>query len=842
MATSRQLSFSGGEISPALSARVDLTKYSTGLRTCKNWMVMRHGGVTTRPGTGFVGEVSDSTKTVRLIPFVFNTAQTYVLEFGDLYMRVIKNGVHLTEAAKSITDITTANPAIVTIASHSYSTGDEVFIENVGGMTELNNRNFKIVNVTASTFRLQFMDGTDVDSTTLGAYTSGGTAARVYTIVTTYAEVDLPELRFIQSADVVTLTHPTYPPRELTRTGDIAWSIDDIVFGTAIGIPQNLLSDGPGAGEKYVVTAIHAVTGEESLASAFEEALTEQTNFTWDAVTDAGHYNMYKLDSTNSTGIYGWIAITGAETFLDSGLTPDLLDEPPIDRQPFDVAGDYPTACTYYQQRLIFANTDNDVEGVWASRTALPKNFIIPSPIQDDGAVTFSILGKQVNEIKHMLDLGKLILFTESGEYVVEGNEAGILTPTGVNLRQHTANGCGSLAPIVVNKTALYVQARGSVIRDLGFEFESDGYRGDELTIFSSHLFEGFTIVDWAYQKTPHSIVWAVRSDGVLLGLTYIKEHQVFGWHQHTFEGGIVENVAVVPEGNEDSLYLTVKRTIDGRTVRYVEQMKTRQINDIVDSIFMDSTLSFDGRNTESTTMTLSGGTTWEYDEDLTLTASVAFFESGDIGNAIHITGVDGTLVKCTIKAFTSDQIVTVRPSKTVPAAMRSTAFTDWSKAVDTVSGLWHLEGEDVSIFNDGFVGANPNNSSYDIKTVTNGSVTLDGPRVVIHVGLPITADIETLNLDIAEGPTKADKKKHLSVLTIFLEESRGLFGGVDEDNLQELKIRSDESLGDPIDLETGTVDINIKSAWTREGKILIRQIDPVPASVLAVVPSGYLA
>lgn len=849
MAVSRQLSFSGGEVSPALYARVDLVKYSTGLRTCKNFMVMRHGGVTNRPGTGFVGEVRDSSKAVRLIPFVFNTAQTYILEFGDLYMRVIKNGAHLTETAQNITAVTQADPCVVTIAGHGYLDGEEVFIEDVEGMTELNNRNFKVANKTASTFELQFMDGTDVDSTGFGAYTSDGTAARVYTIVTTYVEADLPELKFIQSADIVTLTHPNYPPRELARTGDTAWTITDITFGPTIGTPANLLSDAAGAGFKYVVTAIDAETSEEGLPSTLEEATTQTSTLTWDTVAGATHYNVYKLDATNDTGIYGWIGIAGTENFKDDTLEPDLFDEPPVDRQPFDTSGNFPSTAAHYQQRLIFANTDNNTEGVWASRSALPKNLMVSTPLQADDAVTFSIIGKQVNEIHHLLDIGKLIMFTESGEHVVDGDEAGILTPTGINPRQHTYNGSSPLlAPIVVNGTALYVQARGSVIRDLGFEFESGGYRGNELTIFSSHLFDNFTLLDWAFQKIPHSVVWVVRDDGTLLGLTYIREHQVFGWHRHEFEGGFVENVAVVPEGTEDSLYVVVRRTVNGKSVRYIEQMKTRQVGNIVDSVFMDSTLSFDGRNTGATTMTLSGGTTWKFDEDLTLTASAAFFVSTDVGNAIHITDDDeesdsfGTEIRCTITAYTSTTIVTVRPHKTVPTTMRNIAFTSWGKAVDVVSGLWHLEGKDVSIFNDGFVGANPNNEKYDIKTVTDGSITLDRPHVVIHVGLPITADIETLDLDSAQGPTTADKKKHLSVLTLFVEETRGLFAGVDANNLKELKIREDESLDEPIDLETGTVDINMSSDWTREGKILVRQIDPVPASILAVVPAGYLA
>lgn len=919
MSNTRQFSFSGGEVAPSLYARVDLVKYATGLRTCLNHMVMRHGGVANRPGTGFVGEVKDSTKAGRLIPFIFNASQTYVLEFGDLYMRVHRNGAPITEAAQTITSVTQANPGVVTIVGHGYLDGEEVFIEGVGGMTELNNRTFKVANKTNDTFTLQFMDGTTVDTTSFTTYTTGGTASRIYTITTPYLVADLPTLRYIQSADIVTLTHPSYEPQELARTSDTSWALTAIEFAAALTAPVGLVSGSVGAAQYYKVTAVDANTSEESLASVRAGSTNETSTLTWTAVVGAAHYNVYKLEN----GIYGWIALVGTESFQDTTLDVDPLDEPPVDRQPFlgleatkvitgatqanpcvvtavghgystgaevrlaDIEGmvelnnrnftitvltvdtfelddedstghtaytaegtsakinrtsNNPSTCTYYQQRILYANTDNDTEGVWSSKSGLRKNFMISTPLQDDDAVTFSIVGREVNEINHLLDLGKLIMFTASGEWVVDGDSAGILTPSGINPRQHTSNGSGSLSPIVVGGTALYVQARGSVIRDLNFEFASDGYRGNELTIFSSHLFDSYTLSDWAYQQIPHSIVWSVRNDGTLLGLTYVKEHEVVGWHRHSFSNGLVENVCVVPEGTENVLYLLIKRTIDGKTVRYIEYLKTRQVLDIVDSVFMDSSLSYDGRNTGATTMTLSGGTDWTYEESLTLTASASFFVSTDVGNAVWITGADGTVLRCTITAYTSDTIVTVKPSKTVPVAMRSTAFTTWSKAVDQLAGLWHLEGEDVSVLADGVVSASPNNEAYTTVTVTNGTVTLDKPHVVVHVGIPITADMETLDIDTPQGQSLADKKKHVSKLTAFVEESRGIFAGPDADHLTEFKVRSDEGYDEPVDLLTGTAEINIVAEWSKTGKIFVRQVDPLPLSILAVVPSGYIA
>jgi len=216
MTTVIQRSFSSGEVSPSLYARTDLVKHATGLRTAQNGIILRYGGYANRAGTEFINEVSDSAKTVRLVPFIFNATQTYVLEFGEEYMRVIKDGVQVKLTAQNITGITAANPAVVTIAGHGYANDDEVAIASVGGMTELNGRNFKVANVTANTFSLKYMDGTAVNSSSFTAYTSGGTASKIYQIATPYQESELASLYYVQSADVISIVHPNHPPAELS--------------------------------------------------------------------------------------------------------------------------------------------------------------------------------------------------------------------------------------------------------------------------------------------------------------------------------------------------------------------------------------------------------------------------------------------------------------------------------------------------------------------------------------------------------------------------------------------------------------------------------------------------
>jgi hypothetical protein len=193
-------SFTAGEISPRLEGRIDIAKYREGLSDLTNMVVMPHGGVTRRPGTEFLGATADSSVKSRLIPFQFKTSDTYILEFGNQTMRVYRNDLQVLDAsAKTITAITKANPGVVTSASHGFGNGDEVYVDSIGGMTELNGRNYLVANASTNTFTLQDLFGNNIDTTSFTTYTSGGTATEIYEIATPYAEADLFDLRFAQS-------------------------------------------------------------------------------------------------------------------------------------------------------------------------------------------------------------------------------------------------------------------------------------------------------------------------------------------------------------------------------------------------------------------------------------------------------------------------------------------------------------------------------------------------------------------------------------------------------------------------------------------------------------------
>ena len=184
--------FTSGEISPRLEGRIDIEKYRSGLSDLTNMIVQPHGGLTRRPGTEYLGAVKDSSVKTRLIPFQFKTSDTYILEFGHQYMRVFRNGLQvLLGSAKTITAATKANPAVITSNSHGYSNGDEIYLTSVGGMTELNGRNYIVANASTNTYSLKDLFGNNINSTNYTTYTSGGSTDEIYEIATPYAAADV---------------------------------------------------------------------------------------------------------------------------------------------------------------------------------------------------------------------------------------------------------------------------------------------------------------------------------------------------------------------------------------------------------------------------------------------------------------------------------------------------------------------------------------------------------------------------------------------------------------------------------------------------------------------------
>jgi hypothetical protein len=862
-----QPSFAAGELSPFLYGRVDLAKFHVGARTMQNFFVHPHGGASNRPGTRFVGEVDDSTVRHRLIPFQFRTlpaGQTYALVFGHKTMQVVM-----------------------------FNAGAPGFVQDTPG--------------------------------------------HIYTLATPYAASDLPLLKFVQSADTMTLTHPSYGAMKLTRTGHAAWVLSAITFAPAQTAPAGITSSAPGSASIYAVTALADSSGEESLQSADVGSSTATSTLTWAPLPGCQNYFVYKKAATGA--VYGFIgqaqtpASGGNVTFADANLAPDVGNTPPQQRLPFGgstiggatvaaggsgyvapigtivdpgggnggavslgvtggaitsatvtnpgrnyssnaqvvisdgsgsgctlgftydtngppyegaatwywisgatvlsggsgyhsgayvklvrsydgyvssnifrltVVGGVVTAATavntgdafayydnafyyvasyqvidssgsggavslaltanpnsnpqctaYYLQRQAFAGTLTQPQTLWFSDVGAFNNMAVSQPTKDSDAITRTLVGQQVNEIRHMVPAGtNLMLMTSGAEWRCwPGPSASALTPAQCFTLPQTSHGSSHVPPIWTQNSLLFVKEKGSRVIELRYDAIQDLYQSFDMSVLASHLLYDTTaqyqIQEWAWASEPFQIAWGVRSDGTLLGFTFMREHEVYAWHRHVTDG-IVESVCSITEsdgsgGFYDAVYLIVNRTIGGVTRRYVERMAPRLFATIADAWFVDCALQYSGA------------------------------------------------------------------------------------PVTTVTGLNHLEGKTVAILGDGSV--------VPSQVVNGGAVTLDGPYSTVTVGLPYTAQLETLNLELPAGGTMQGQMKKIAQVTVRVKESRGIQVGLYQGALQEVKQRSMETLGTAMQAYSGDWAVQIPSEWNRDGRLFVQQMYPLPATILDLIP-----
>jgi hypothetical protein len=370
--TSIQTAFSAGEISPELYGEVNLAKFNSSATTLRNMIVAYKGGLMSRGGFAFVGRCKEpltGTGPPRPIPFIFNITQAYVLEFGDNYIRFVFQGGYVLENPIPITGASQANPCVISVTGTPFNNGDWVFVAGVVGMTQLNRNTYIVSGVSSGSLSLYDLNGNPVDSTAFNAYISGGTLSRIYTITSPYAAIDLPYLKYAQSADVMSLTcsNPVtgteYPPYDLTRLAAADWTLTLTDFDAAIAPPTTVSaacqsqapSNGVNATFAYQVTAVDG-KGNESVASATAschgadlEVEAGTNTITWSFVTGAKFYNVYRAPPSVDTGtgssatpnpvpagsIFGFVGSSYGTQFLDTRSVVDLTQTPPTHQNPF---------------------------------------------------------------------------------------------------------------------------------------------------------------------------------------------------------------------------------------------------------------------------------------------------------------------------------------------------------------------------------------------------------------------------------------------------------------------------------------------------------------------------
>lgn len=886
-----QRSFGAGEVAPALYARTDVGFYGQALRTLRNAYVMRTGGIQSRPGTIYKGTTKSSGQ-VRLIACVFADDQNYVLEFGNLYVRFWKDGSPVTAIVTGAWANATAYTAGTVV---SYSGTNYVCLQSHTSATAVNQP------TTGSSWADYWyaLSGTIYEIPTpyttaqLSALQVAQVPGQMYIVHPSYPPAlltrlsnsswDLANISFssggLTAPTGVTGTWQTYGistwttatayavQAKVVRSGLVYYCYAAHTSGastepgtgaswTSYWIKKEFIANG--TGYWYVITAYDAngVEGPTSTvvtSEAGQNALSPNwVNVTigWSAVTGASGYRLYRGYNASDYRLLADLAGAGSTAFTDSNpLASAYIAQHGPAATPtglFGSSGNYPSSVAMHQQRLMLAGTNNNPDTVWASVTGEPYNFAVRNPIQDDDAIQWRQLSNRSTSVRHLLAVAnRLFGFTNIGEFVVSGADDGVLRPGEINPVVFSYNGSASVAPLGMDDSAIYLQARGSRVLMLT-QRQQDGTTGSDLSLLSAHLVDGYSITDWAFQEIPHQIAWMVRSDGTLLSMSYVPEAGITGWARHDTDG-VCESVCVVPEGSEDAVYIAVRRTVNGSTVRYVERLANRTASN---PVLSDAAKQWTVLSTNANSSLYFSSVVYDIATNQTYasagTSPTSAFSPSDVGSVIDVyTG--GAWGSWTIDSYVSASEVQIVRSQSwsLPA---SVTRDNWAYRL---GGLSHLNAKSVSVVGNNIVLASPNNASYATQTVTSGLLAnrygYTGATTNIIVGLPYTVDVETLDIDQGRGSIKNDNIR-VGQVFIWIDSSGSFYvapkavTGTSLATFEQYTPMNDEEY--PLaagQTFTGVAPLVLQSTYTKNGRIFIRQPDAVPLTILAVVPEGLI-
>jgi hypothetical protein len=805
-----QPSFAAGEIAPGYYQRSDLAKYSVGAKKIQNMYVLPSGGIQSRTGTFLVNEVKTSAHRTRMLSFVFNNEQAYIIEAGAHYKRFYTEGGVI---VKTVAD--TLPWAIGT----TYGVASFVKYNNVIY------RSLQSTNV-----------GHQPDSSP-----TWWVADATYEIYSPYTIDDTWTLATEQSGDTLYVTHKDYMTRKLTRTGHAAWTISECAFTNGPLAAENTTATtitlSLAAPSVWILNGDTTVTATASTgifdadyigstwgiryvshAASYTDTIPALTDYTsasyraygdWEIIINPeaggidegdiyidksldGGTTWFSIKIIAKTTDTSNITITGSDSdacllrirrpdptaaFNDSAvivvnvkgkqswatfkmtaftsttvMTATMMCDFSQGGTAFktwakpawsDVDG-WPSTASFYQNRLVFGNSPSEPYGYWASVTDDYENMLVSIPQVSDDAIKDRLVGRKVNEIKYFVPMQELLAFTTDSEWTIGPGTDGILAYNSRRNKQQTYWGCASVPPLVAGNTVLFIQ-RGAT-KVIGYTFDTDGYRTAEsdLSILASHLLDGYTIIDWAYQQIPYPIVWVVRSDGMLLSFTFHREHDVWAWCRHDTDGSF-EAVCVLPGTTTDSVYFLVNRTIGGVTRRFIEMLADRDVSD------RDN------------------------------------FHGVDCG--VYHSGT----------------------------------------SITALTGLDHLEGETVTVLADG---------SLYTKVVSGGRVILNAAATEVHAGLPFTWELNTLPPDVSskQSGNSIDKKKNIPRVTICVKDSYGgQIGTLNKDG--DIEQPSRIEYGNETALNTQEIDVPILAEWDAGGSFAVTGNGAYPMHITAVIP-----
>lgn len=479
------------------------------------------------------------------------------------------------------------------------------------------------------------------------------------TVISPYDEADIGLIQYAQSNDVMYITHPDYPPYKLIRVTDSHWSFEPVsLFEQPYNVEENtitLTASGTTVNSSVTITASASYFSASHVGSYFRLRDTSETvkPKEWRpshgslasiygemeiAINDLVSWNgnTYQAATAGKTGTippthgtgtvtdgsidwlfvrasYGFFKVTHyisatSVTGLVISTLPHTSATTNWEVGEWNEVNGYPGSCCFFEERLWFAGTYSRPQTIWGSKTDDFEDFDYGSGNPSD-AMQYTIASNTTNRIQWLQPGHSLFIGTLGGEYVASGgNQYEAITPTTIRIVNHSRNGSKRIMSRLVSNTAIFVQKAAKRIRRLIYSDKVGGYVSDDITLLSEHITGDTGVNQIDYQQEPNSLLLAVRNDGQLAASTYHVETGTNGWSRQIIGGSfgsgdaVVESVATVPTTNADRVWLIVKRTINGSTVRYIEYITQWDQDLLKDAIYMDSAITYDGVSTTTIT------------------------------------------------------------------------------------------------------------------------------------------------------------------------------------------------------------------------------------------------
>lgn len=886
-------SFNGGELSPRMAGRVDFDKYGSGCYKCENFVLTVQGPGSFRPGTHYADETNIHTGTVARVgwlrPFVVSYDAAYVLEFTSFALGFFTNRARLSHT-QAVTGAVNNGAGLIrlTVVAHGFLDNQRVQVSKVGGVPN-----------STGTWTVDVINANTIDllgSTFAGAYTVGGIAVGAYLIanpvaITANTDGGCP-FDTEQLGNTMYLTNGVGMPYKLTRLTASTFSIASLSINDGPYMDQNIdqaITVQPsaafgginivGVGNPFTAAMVGALIRAEpknlSSVKPWEPGKVVAANDlrrsdgktyaavnagTTGSVRPTHDYGSAFDGSDPATAVewlfqeagYGVARITG---FTNGNLVAaSVLSVFPINlvtvasyRWSIGAWGshnEFPKYVAFYRDRLVFAGE----RLLWFSpagdyESMAPDEF---GQQTTESAITIEVVGREANPIRWLSAQDRLLVGTGAGEFAVgEITDADPLGPANIKCVLQSTYGARDIGTESIGEATFFTQRNGVRVREMAYSLDLDKYAARDVTVLADHAARS-GIIDFAYQKSPDSILWCALASGNLAAFTYEREQDVYGWHRHFLgrslsTGANVESVCCIPspDGTLTDTWFMVERALAGPgIVHYVEWMDHRfeTGDDPEDNFFLDSGLSFDGANAVlGATLTPGAGATVDEQAGVSMTSAPGAFVSGDVGKLIHYRYQDEDdeewhTAKAEITGFTSTAIVTATIRSPFPS-LAVIASGLWRITATTLSGLSHLEGETVGVVTNG--------AEHADRTVSAGAITLSVPASKAHVGLKYRGAISPMRIEAgAADGTAQGKIKRTTKVVFRLVESLGGSYGPREDNQIAFKYREPaNAMDEPPPLFTGDQTVDWQGGYDTDGFYYVVQDKPFPLTLAAIFP-----